>query len=353
MNILIVGDAHFSEKNILDLKIVEKEILSMIANVPELDMIVGLGDWMNDFGKISLKSYTACHEFIMNLSKRCKKFVMLIGNHDRVNNQHDPENMHIFTSLKLLPNMLVVDEPIVWEQNGVKFGALPYLPPHDFYKLTPAEFFDGSIRLCFSHQEFKGCLLNKNNVSKDGSEIREMLPTMISGHIHGRHNIGRVYYPGTPYQQNFSEDPDKSVTACFIYPATPEQASLRDFIESTETPHQLSAQGGTIVLQNLLFANIPRKYTYDCELQDLGKYKIEPMNHYRFRVHYNIRDDLYLSATYQEYTKNPRIKLMPICREVMQQLKIPTENRKSFMETLLESARSEEQLALLKTLSIG
>ena len=347
MNILIIGDAHFSEKNILDMKIVENDILSILSSVDKLDMIVGLGDWMNDFGKISLKSYTACLTFILKMVDKCDKFVMLIGNHDRVNNRYDPENLHIFSSLKTNPKILVVDEPFIWEQGGVKFGAIPYLPADDFNGHIPPEFFDGSVRLCFAHQEFRGCILSANTCSTEGTEVTSTTPTTISGHIHMRHNIGRVYYPGTPIQHNFSEGPDKSVTACFVHPATPDQQKSRDFVE--EPDGSIQAQEGTIILQNLLLPNIPKKYTIYCDLVDLPKYigSLNPKDYFRFIITYNLRDELITSQTYMELRKNSRVKVTSICREVVSKLNIPVLNKKSFRDTIIAAAKSEDQRSLL------
>lgn len=95
--ILVIGDMHIGyEENILEQGVVPrtqlKEILKKLDNVFNLinnedikiKKIVLLGDLKHEFGKISISEWGETLELLDYLVKKCKKIVLIKGNHDNM-----------------------------------------------------------------------------------------------------------------------------------------------------------------------------------------------------------------------------------------------------------------------------
>lgn len=230
MHILVIGDVHFKPTKIEALDSVLKEITSHASNyckhvgINKLDLVVGLGDWLDEFGKVVISAHVACLKFMKNLANLATHgLVALVGNHDREHNRKCEPNMHFFTSVD--SNIHMVDRGMRFVCNGVTFGALPYLPAPDFIPEaelvmrgdTPLVNFDNSGEankpcVIFGHQEIRGCLLDSGIVSNSTTAWPADYPLLISGHIHKLQWINKnVFYPGTPLQHNRGESQEKYV----------------------------------------------------------------------------------------------------------------------------------------------
>lgn len=209
--IFVIGDPHFDESNSQETdKLHSKceEILETRRN--EISMIVVLGD-VSDKGDYVHHSVIArILSFFNMLSSFCPVYV-LVGNHDRPNPKVFLTNEHILQILYPIRGITVVERCHTMEWKGKKICMMPYVQNGLFHKACKKcgikiKQFD----LFFSHQEFKGCKINKLN-GEDCDVWSSDYPLNIAGHIHDYEHLDNLIYVGTPYQHGFSERPFKGV----------------------------------------------------------------------------------------------------------------------------------------------
>lgn len=213
MNILCIGDPHFKVSNPKETRQLYFEI-EKILNKYRFDLVVVLGDVLDTHERIHMSVHKRACEFLLMISRYVETYV-LVGNHDRVNNQDFMTDIHPFTGLER-ENL-----HIVWKTQKIKFSDkfiffVPYVPPGKFEKALEAESFDPeTAKLIFAHQEFRGCKMGAI-VSQEGDEWPEDYPEVISGHIHDYQKLGNITYAGTPFQHGFSDSIDKKLMAISI-----------------------------------------------------------------------------------------------------------------------------------------
>lgn len=221
MKILLIGDTHFKVDNALESDDFIGKCLEYVEQEKgNLDLIVLLGDILDTHEKINLLPFYRATNFIIDLSKLVKTFV-LIGNHDRLNNAVFLTDEHPFISLKEnSPNILIVDEVV--EYNDMLF--VPYVPRGKFMKalktLYPVpnpidpdpdnEFNVHNYKVLFAHQEFIGAKM-LDYESQDGDYWPVDNPPIYSGHIHEYQRLRNIVYVGTPFQNSFTDDIDKKL----------------------------------------------------------------------------------------------------------------------------------------------
>jgi DNA repair exonuclease SbcCD nuclease subunit len=163
--------------------------------------------------------------------------VYVVGNHDAINNQIFLTDDHFFNAFKGLKNgnnhpeygnkdlkysnLVVADRAILHylPQSDDYIGFIPYVPIGRFdeaYQIL-INGRNGKCRAIFAHQEFKGASFGGSIISTKGDEWPESNPYVISGHIHEHNQLKpNILYVGTPYQTNFGESPDKSISLITI-----------------------------------------------------------------------------------------------------------------------------------------
>lgn len=207
MKILVLGDPHFEVGNLPIMEKVCKEIHSIIDD-RKPDLVVSLGDSLHTHERIHLRAQYFAKKFYLEVAAKVP-IVVLIGNHDRENNQDFCTNIHPFYGLK---NVTVVSTPLWDRERNLIF--VPYVPPgryHEALQLidyTPGE--GPQPKLIFSHQEFKGSVMGIK-MSVKGDHWSKDYPLNISGHIHEQQTLPGVFYVGTFIQQTYAESPDKGI----------------------------------------------------------------------------------------------------------------------------------------------
>jgi len=211
MEVLVIGDPHFTSRNVdtSDLMISKIDVLITKRN---FKFVVVLGDVLHTHEKLHTIALNKALTFFKMLASRCKTFV-LVGNHDLINNSQFLPSNHWMNSVKRwTEDITIVDRVVTTCIGEYKFTRLPYVPPGRFTEAlnTNVKWVDSDT--IFAHQEFKGCRMQRI-ISKDGDTWSDSLPFVVSGHIHGNQMVGRnVYYSGTPYQTRFGESTDKCVS---------------------------------------------------------------------------------------------------------------------------------------------
>ena len=205
-NILLIGDPHFKVSNPLESQQFHDEVLKNIKNLEKhIDFIVILGDILDTHEKIHIQPFCRAINFLKMVATFKRTFV-LIGNHDRINNNVYMTEEHPFSSLKgSIDNLVIVDK--TYFEEG--FCFVPYVPNGRFLEAI-GDNLEGS-KCFFAHQEFLGCKMG-GIISENGDEWDEKFPPVFSGHIHD-HQIPQknIIYTGTPFQHSFSDDEDKGI----------------------------------------------------------------------------------------------------------------------------------------------
>lgn len=222
LHLLTIGDPHFKTKNMPEMTLFAQRSLQLIDTLCP-DAVVVLGDILDTHSKIDQVPAKLATEWLYHISLKTK-LVILIGNHDRVNDHDFLSDQHPFTALKCWKNTLVVDTGCFFDVKGIRFFAMPYVPPGRFLEGIYTSFTQQgipeeqhedvllSLPLIFAHQEFRGAKMGAF-VSEIGDVWPEHFPYVISGHIHDAQTPQRnLRYVGTPLQHAFGDTQDKTVS---------------------------------------------------------------------------------------------------------------------------------------------
>lgn len=218
VRILTIGDPHFKNNNIPEMKELTRKFVAL-ANKIKPDLIVNLGDTLHHHGNQFTDQQVACYEFHKLLAKKYGHRVMIIiGNHDRPNNQdflsrRNPLNVYSFH-----PNIRVAWRIKEATIKGQKFIFVPYVPKGRFKEALETKK-DSLVntRAIFSHQEYRGAFYGGGE-SKDGDKWSSELPMIVSGHIHNRQKCKKnITYVGTPLPTTHGSNETKKTVSLFTF----------------------------------------------------------------------------------------------------------------------------------------
>lgn len=215
IRVLVVGDLHFSERSLYVLDDLKRKIIETIKKTKP-DTVVFLGDTLDRFASISSVRLTEATEFFYECSL-LSPIVLLIGNHDIPNKKCFMSTHHGFNALRhYWKNTTVVDRQCVEFKVGeFVFQAVPYCPNGrlmDGLNTLPDRC--ETPKAIFCHQEIFGTDLG--GIASETGDKWNCKGLLVCGHIHKhsymRTESGEVLYVGSPYQDNHSECPDKSIS---------------------------------------------------------------------------------------------------------------------------------------------
>jgi DNA repair exonuclease SbcCD nuclease subunit len=214
MKIFVIGDPHFKSKNSLETTEMSNKIYHHILDTNP-DFIVVLGDVLDTHETIHVGPFCRATEFLFRLSSMSKHLYILIGNHDRINNNVFLTPESAFNACKSWKNTTVVDKVVTTKYEDKEFLFVPYVPTGRLMEAFGTENITeeniNQYSIVFAHQEFKGCSMNMIT-SNSGDEWKPEFPLCISGHIHDFQELHHnMIYPGTPLQHAFGDSPNKAV----------------------------------------------------------------------------------------------------------------------------------------------
>lgn len=128
---------------------------------------------------------------------------VLAGNHD----QYDRPFGTVLGGLQG-GNCRVIEVP----QRDDLGWMIPWVGHGNFktaWQQTRCKHLDGvALPMVWCHEGFKGAYMNRMVRDKTGTEYSQIPPdhTVIAGHYHMPHGIGRIIYCGSPYQTSFAEE---------------------------------------------------------------------------------------------------------------------------------------------------
>lgn len=216
--ILCIGDPHIKSDNSLetDLMICRIEEIITIQNP---NIIIVLGDTLHYHERIPMYTLKRATHFFKMLKNTKKNVYILIGNHDRPNNNIFLTDEHAFNSFKEWENMTIIDDVTVisenFENHQYNFLMVPYVPVGRFNEALATKSLAHpltTISAVFCHQEWDGCKINL--ISGCIADIWPLdAPLNISGHIHDYEIVqNNLRYPGTPIQHSPSDTTNKTVS---------------------------------------------------------------------------------------------------------------------------------------------
>jgi DNA repair exonuclease SbcCD nuclease subunit len=197
------------------------------------------------------------------------------------------------------------------------FLFVPYVAPGRFEEALRKCPQPGRVSAIFCHQEFNGVQVGPHQSVK-GDRWPQDWPLVISGHIHERQWLqANLLYVGSPYQINFGEEDDKSVT-------------LLDFVEGKSFPEHRFFNLG-----------MPLRITKTLSIEEAREY-IAPEN---------AKVRIYLTGTTEELSAFKKSKKYKEMEKLFRIIPKPTDKisvqrntaGRNFMELLTESLASESR----------
>ena len=137
---------------------------------------------------------------LLEYFKTSKLFhTIIVGNHDYFNLECEG---HSLEALKLLPNVLVIDEPT----NDEDFVFIPYMHDQQKLKATIAKFVNPKKTL-IGHLELSQFDFGNGHICTTGLSVTDVagFKRVISGHFHKYQTQGNLTYLGTPFSHSFGE----------------------------------------------------------------------------------------------------------------------------------------------------
>jgi DNA repair exonuclease SbcCD nuclease subunit len=208
MKRLLIGDQHFTVKNVRDVEIFIRELEQWLSCNKRIDQIVLLGDLLHYHERQHTLARNMAETFVTLLVKYAP-VVILVGNHDYIDNSQFCNDKHWLNALKRWDRVTVVDTPIMID------NALfcPYVPKGRFREAIDSIPNWREAHLICAHQEFKGVNMDSGTtLSIDGDPWDTSNPPVYSGHIHHKQWVQpNLYYVGSILQHSYAEKADKSL----------------------------------------------------------------------------------------------------------------------------------------------
>lgn len=214
------------------------------------DVVVNLGDAADTHAIIRSEVLNELMSHIYHVVDLGIPYVYVTGNHDCYTPK-DSKYHALLPFKNRIANLHIVDE----SQDLFGMTFVPYLANgNDFPKKTQS--------VCVAHQTFLGADYGPINALEGVDANTISAEIIISGHIHKKHNLGKVVYVGSPYSQDASDaNQIKGISTfdtdtfefSFTQTPMPTWKSLKFEISSTTSAsdvHSLIEQATTSKFQN-------------------------------------------------------------------------------------------------------
>jgi len=192
MKVLFVGDPHLRIHKFSLATQFLTWINEFIAE-QKPDLVVNLGDSLDTHAVIRSEAINELMSHIYHVIDMGIPYVYVTGNHD----YYSPKDSKYHAMLPFknrIPNLHIVDVP----QDLFGMTFVPYLADGNaFPKITQP--------VCVAHQTFLGADYGPVNALEGVDANTISAEIIISGHIHKKHNLGKVVYVGSPYSQDASD----------------------------------------------------------------------------------------------------------------------------------------------------
>lgn len=209
MTVLCVGDIHIKPTNLPLIDGLEVQLVDAIRR-EAVQCVVLLGDILDTFERIHTQALNRAYRLIDTLRNEAHVMV-LVGNHDLINNQQFLTDQHWMNAMKDWSNVTIVDRVVTRRVADLELTFVPYVPVQRFAEALDTALSTDKwqqVDYIFAHQEFQGCKMGAIQ-SVHGDPWPLDAPMVISGHIHDyQRPQDNVLYIGASVQNNFGDQTD-------------------------------------------------------------------------------------------------------------------------------------------------
>jgi len=242
IKIIAIGDPHFKDNNTYETNIMHSSIIKLLIKYKNNDNIIDVvieGDILDKFEAVKEGTFNRVLKFVEDIMKHCRHVYLIIGNHDRPNNNVFLTDEHFFNALKKWKNITVIDKVMIIkikaennisedEEIEAEFVFVPYVPVGKFRQALNTVGLDHPLENpncnteqweklktmagVFSHQEYYGCKIGHLR-SSNGDLWPKDAPFNVSGHIHDEEYLQpNLHYTGTPMQHGHTDTGNKTIS---------------------------------------------------------------------------------------------------------------------------------------------
>jgi len=192
MRVLFIGDMHL-RINKFSLALQFLTWLNTFIEDQKPDLVVNLGDATDTHAVIRSEVLNELMAHIYHVVDSGIPYVYVSGNHDYFSPKDS--KYHALLPFKgRINNLFVVDEP----QDLFGMTFVPFMADE---KKFPTK----TKPICIAHQTFLGADYGAINANEGIDANTVSADIIISGHIHKKHDLGKVVYVGSPYSQDASD----------------------------------------------------------------------------------------------------------------------------------------------------
>ena len=206
----IISDTHFGARNnnvrwLEDMiGYFEEYFIPMVKeNYREGDILIHCGDVFDNRQSVNLLVLHKAIGLFEEFSKIFKDGIYIIaGNHDIM--RKNSNDITSLDTLKYIPNVTVLKEPIDLSVNGSKLLLMPWRKSDSDEKAAVSA---SDADYMFCHTTIKGAKFDKYRHSGDGMDSNECkhFKRVYTGHIHLAQSYKNILYVGNPYQMTRSD----------------------------------------------------------------------------------------------------------------------------------------------------
>jgi DNA repair exonuclease SbcCD nuclease subunit len=190
--VLFIGDMHLQINNFTLALSFLRWVNEFIAE-QKPDLVVNLGDALDTHAVIRSEVLNELMNHIYHVVDMGIPYVYLKGNHC----QYVPKDSKYHA---LLPFKNRIDNLYIVDSSQDLFGMtfVPYLADGQAFPKT-------TLPICIAHQTFLGADYGPITALEGVDAETISAEIIISGHIHKKHQLGKVVYVGSPYSQDASD----------------------------------------------------------------------------------------------------------------------------------------------------
>jgi len=195
--VLYCGDSHVRQDDLEDCSVLINGIADLVRK-EAVDRVVFLGDQFHSHAIVHLEVLRFWRLNLQAFADDKMPVMMLVGNHDQPGDASSEANA--LMAYEDMDYITIVDEPKMIE--GILY--LPYFHQSEDFVNACRRFPEVATVIC--HQEFNGARYDNGFYSKSGV-LPDSIPqsVVLSGHIHGPQEFGKVRYLGSPRSLTVSD----------------------------------------------------------------------------------------------------------------------------------------------------
>mgnify|MGYP001454412096 CR=1 FL=1 len=202
MKYLFFGDIHANYAYPDYMQFLEKTMSFLLQVIRERkpDLVVCLGDVMDTFGILDLKTLIWAYQTLHEVEKATNRhLVILSGNHDVA----DADGR--LSAVEVLGGELTVTSIGKAQRMGEMVMA-----PYGCDTQAALGMIDKDVKFLASHWEWTGCRLTPSHVSEKGVDPEDFAKAypgvkVFNGHYHAPSQVGPVTFVGSPCFRNFAD----------------------------------------------------------------------------------------------------------------------------------------------------